>query len=73
MTTRTEGDQVKRMLKSFELRVNLGNEAMQTREDVSEAVREVARQLRRSEVGGGVVLDVNGNTVGRWDFVEVQQ
>ena len=56
-------------MNEFTLRIELGNEAMQTPEDVAASLREIANRLdwgmyRRS----GEILDMNGNTVGEWRF-----
>ena len=58
-------------MNEFTLRITLGNEAMQTSEDVGEVLRAVANRLdyvldRRS----GEILDYNGNVVGEWEFTE---
>ena len=50
---------------SFALKISLGNEAMQTGEDVARALRKVADKLDRGEDRGRVVDD-NGNAVGEW-------
>jgi hypothetical protein len=52
---------------TFIASITLGNDAMQTAEDVAGALRTIADQLE-----GGVppgqhpIRDVNGNTVGHW-------
>jgi hypothetical protein len=57
----------------FKLTIELGNEAMQTPEDVAEALQAVARELERlsgswPRAGAeGKIRDVNGNTVGKWE------
>ena len=58
-------------MNEFTLRIELGNEAMQTPEDVGDALWAVANRLnygmdRRS----GEILDYNGNKVGEWEFTE---
>lgn len=54
----------------FEIKINLGNEAMQYPMQVYIALVRVAKQLRNldAEFDGdyGSILDVNGNTVGSW-------
>jgi len=54
----------------FELKINLGNEAMQCPSDVAEALRKLAKKL---DAGGdfalndgGKIMDANGNSVGEW-------
>ena len=58
-------------MNEFTLRIKMGNEAMQTPEDVAASLRDVANRLdwgmyRRS----GEILDYNGNKVGEWEFTE---
>ena len=58
----------------FRLSITLGNDAMQTPEDVGIALREVGAKLGNvAEFTPGDVVrikDVNGNTVGTWEVVE---
>lgn len=56
----------------FTLEIELGNEAMQTRDDIEEALRNLGQNLRYMSdppsVGDdGVIIDYNGNTVGKWE------
>jgi hypothetical protein len=54
---------------SFTLEIALGNEAMQTRQDVAGALRNVAYDLEHnppSREAEGTIRDLNGNTVGTW-------
>jgi hypothetical protein len=56
---------------TFTLKINLGNDAMQTPEDVAEALRnaavKVAMQGGNFDAGDGAgIRDENGNTVGSW-------
>ena len=58
-------------MNEFTLRITLGNEAMQTPEDVAANLRAVANQMdycmgRQS----GKILDYNGNVVGEWGFTK---
>lgn len=50
----------------FTLTITLGNDAMQTREDISGALRNVAAMLEWDVTTGGPIRDANGNTVGEW-------
>lgn len=53
----------------FEVKINLGNEAMHTPYAVGEALSMLASQvfnLGEFDGGHGVIMDVNGNTVGSW-------
>lgn len=53
------------------IEIDLGNEAMQTPVDVENAVamhvRTVSDTAPLTAGQGGRILDVNGNTVGRWE------
>ena len=56
-------------MSEFRLRIELGNEAMQTAEDVAEALRRTAKRLEM--IGQqGPILDTNGNLVGGFEFHE---
>jgi hypothetical protein len=60
----------------FVLKINLGNEAMQTGSDVSQALRSIADFIqdngnmesysRDNGYPGKYVKDVNGNSIGFW-------
>lgn len=54
----------------FTLEIELGNEAMQTAEDVASKLRDIARRVDSctfdSVEGPYKILDTNGNTVGSW-------
>ncbi len=56
----------------FVLTINLGNEAMQTQEDIAQALHHLGQMLhthmaRFPEAGDlGVIRDANGNRVGGW-------
>ena len=59
----------------FTLEIELGNDAMQTRNDVMEALRKLGQNLRymndTPESGDdGGIMDTNGNTVGKWEVIE---
>lgn len=51
----------------FKLEIEIGNDAMQTTDDVADALRDVLLVL---DNGGtyGIIRDLNGNTVGRWEL-----
>ena len=53
---------------TFTLEITLGNDAMQTPQDVAAALRELANRL--DALAGSDdeqrIRDANGNTVGRW-------
>lgn len=54
---------------AFSLRIELGNDAMQTPEDIVEALRSVARKLEGGDTEG-TIRDLNGNTVGSFEIEE---
>ena len=56
---------------TFNLKIRLGNDAMQTRADIEAALRDLGQNLRYmsdppANGDGGLVRDINGNTVGLW-------
>ena len=57
----------------FVLTIQLGNDAMQTGEDVARALRETATLIDYGGVfsipDGGRIYDENGNTIGSWEVV----
>lgn len=52
----------------FKLEIELGNDAMQDREDVASALRKAAEKIEQTSAALGRIIDENGNTVGTWDF-----
>lgn len=50
----------------FVLKIKLGNEAMQSAEDVAWALRHLAHRLEEPGPTSGKVMDLNGNVVGSW-------
>lgn len=57
----------------FVLSIEMGNEAMRTPEDVSDALVKLgARLARRESDGQGLISDENGNTVGQWFIADGQ-
>ena len=56
------------MTGTFRLGIELGNDAMQTPEDVADALRDIADRIERGDLTGGGIRDENGNTVGSWDY-----
>jgi hypothetical protein len=56
----------------FTLEIELGNDAMQTCDDVGRAIREVAEEFldcmdEPTPVRDILIKDINGNTVGKWE------
>ena len=62
----------------FTLEIELENEAMQSLEDVMDALYRLSRYRREwpechASVGhNGLISDVNGNTVGKWEITDDQ-
>jgi len=57
----------------FLLEIELGNEAMSRTSHVSEVLRKVAKMVDEAQIrrlDGSRIMDVNGNTVGKWEFTE---
>lgn len=59
----------------FTLEIELGNDAMQTRDDIEEALRSAGQNLRYmsdppEDGDGGGIMDLNGNNVGKWRVSE---
>jgi len=53
----------------FKLKIKLGNAAMQTGSDVASALRKAASAVEIDDElagRGGIIRDLNGNTVGDW-------
>lgn len=50
----------------FTLKIELGNDAMRTNEDVAEALANVARVFDLTTPGDAPIFDRNGNTIGSW-------
>ena len=50
------------------LKIKLGNDAMQTPEDIADALRRTADRITDSVLNGATfnIRDTNGNTVGQW-------
>lgn len=54
-------------MKTFTLTIKLGNDAMQTPDDIAGALREVADTVQSGR-GNGKIFDLNGNSVGQFDI-----
>jgi hypothetical protein len=61
----------------FQLKIELGNDTIQTADDIRAAVKDVAKYLKDWRPGelpeagdNAPIRDVNGNTVGGWKMVE---
>jgi hypothetical protein len=48
----------------------MGNDAMQSRDDVALALKQLARRTDFDRNDEGKIRDANGNTVGEWGFHE---
>ena len=68
---RSERDQKAHEVDNFTLSIDLGNAAMQTPDQIADALRKVAEKLTdRGDFSGpedGTIRDYNGNTVGQWN------
>jgi len=57
----------------FVLKINLGNEAMQTGNDIAKALHIVGLQINSNYSpvvrGSGNIRDINGNTVGKYEVI----
>jgi len=51
----------------FKLEIETGNEAMRTYEDIAAAMDATREQIEAGEQSG-ILCDVNGNTVGSYEF-----
>lgn len=54
------------VMDTFTLTIELGNDAMREAADVADALEQVAAQVRDG-YNAGRIMDVNGNTVGRYE------
>jgi hypothetical protein len=52
---------------AFVLRIELGDDAMQTYNDVARALRNTAQKVSDGRAYGKI-MDVNGNSVGEFEF-----
>ena len=55
------------IMAKFTLEIELGNEAMQTPEDIAEALRKTASHVQAG-YGNGTIRDLDGNSVGSYDI-----
>jgi hypothetical protein len=54
------------MFDEFTLRIELGNDAMQSGPDVADVLRQVADRIENDLEARGKIRDLNGNTVGEY-------
>ena len=54
-------------MEKLTLSIDLGNEAMTEESDIADAVQKVAGKIRDGYISGNI-RDVNGSTVGHWEF-----
>ena len=54
----------------FILTIELGNDAMKSRKHVANALREVAKTILENKDPEKKIRDLNGNTVGKWEFIK---
>lgn len=50
----------------FKIEIALGNDVMQTPDDVSHALAVTAEKINAGELFSGAIHDANGNRVGTW-------
>jgi hypothetical protein len=58
-------------MSKFTLTIKLGNEAMQTRQDIAGALEDLADHFRAFEDSKrvrGIIRDANGNSFGSWEI-----
>jgi hypothetical protein len=53
----------------FTLRIDLGNDAMREPEHIANALHRVAQAIEHSHGAEGIIIDDNGNTVGKFETV----
>lgn len=53
---------------TFDLHIDLGNDAMQNEHDVADTLERLSRRLRQGGADEGKIVDGNGNSVGRYGF-----
>lgn len=51
----------------FTLEIEMGNDAMQTTEDIIDALKQVIKKMESGR-DGGFIQDVNGNNVGTFEI-----
>jgi hypothetical protein len=65
---------------TFKLSIDLGNDGMQSAEDIAVSLIALAGRLRMRGIGGNIrypitsrdgakIMDYNGNSVGKWEVV----
>ena len=52
---------------TLEVKITTGNDAMQTDDEIAQALMRVAHRVRDGSIAGKVA-DINGNTVGSYEF-----
>ena len=57
------------MKEHFILNITLGNSAMTNREEIADALHTTAAKVRGGQ-REGTIMDLNGNTVGNYQFIE---
>ena len=64
-----KGEGTMKTKSEFKIKISMGNDAMQTSDDVVTALKQVIKKLESGRDGGNI-LDENGNNVGNFDFTE---
>lgn len=58
--------------KQFTIEIEIGNDGVQTAEDIAAILRETADKVDRVEIGAfRNIRDINGNTVGLWQVKSI--
>lgn len=54
----------------FSLTIDTGNDAMRLPSDIADSLTKLAEQVAATEsyADSGTIRDINGNTVGRWEY-----
>jgi hypothetical protein len=59
-------------INKFELYINMGNDGMQSLDDIAEALKSVQSQLRQGKEAGKI-YDSNGNSIGSYVVKEINR
>lgn len=54
-------------MEKFKIEIKMGNSAMQTSDDIINALKQVIEKMENGS-GGGIIQDENGNNVGTFDW-----
>jgi len=54
---------------TFSLKIELGNDAMRTDEDIAGALLQLAKRIRTDGLFDSAIRDINGNVVGYYEVM----